>query len=297
MNDSNTPGTDPFLEPSGFTRQGIVKLAMVVVGTIILAVLILAIFLPALSNGRRSHRNANRQVRGIVQGLATYASGNKGKMPGLTSKGYLVSDVDGKSRDLMPATKHGGTVEGRFWILLDNNAFTGDYLINPADAKTAWTTGELFASNYSFSLLNLHSKPGPLPNDKTRPDQRGRAREWKQSTNTQAILIADRARTPGGHIGDDYDKIYSIYTSEDSERWTGRVGHGDGSVSFENESTLDTQYGAGPDIKADRLFARDQDPGTQADVLADPSATWDDQSNALLGYTSVGYEDDDIAGD
>lgn len=290
---------------SGSTRPSLngaslFKLAMIVAGSVVLTVVILAIILVVLSNNynnRKRRPHVRSQVRGIVQGLVTYASGNKEKMPGLDSKGYLVRDVDGPNEALMPVTKHGGTVEGRFWIMLDANAFTGDYIISPYETKVAWTTGEVSADNYSFSLLNIHSDSGPLPDDITRPDQVGRAREWRQSINTQAVLIVDRARIPGGWIGNDYDKIYSLYTNQSSEEWAGSVGRGDGSAAFENESMLDTKYDRGPVIEYDRLFSRHQDPGTQADILNVPGHTWDDESNALLGYTSVGYEDDDIASD
>ena len=294
------PATDlnPPQEQDAATYQGLFKLTLIISGSILLAVLILAILLPALFYNRHHGHGQMRsttQVRGIVQGLFTYAAGNRERMPGITSKGYLYSDVDGPNEDFMPDSKHGGTVEGRFWTLLDNNAFTGEYLISPSETKTAWRTGEVSADNYSFALLNIHSTGGPLSSDRTRPDQRGRAREWKQSVNTQAILIADRARIPGGRIGDNYDKIYSIHTDPDNGRWAGSVGRGDGSASFENESELDTKYGKGPTIEYDRLFSHSQDPGPQADILNTPGDTWDDESNALLGYTSVGYEDDDIA--
>ena len=67
------------------------------------------------------------------------------------------------------------------------------------------------------------------------------------------------------------------------------------SASFEHEDLQDTQYGAGPAIEADRLFALDQDSAPDIDKLKDLNATWDDTANALLGYTSVGYDNHDIA--
>lgn len=291
--------SDSKLTRPNLNGASLFKLGAVVAGSVVLTVVILAFFLIVL-DGRYKHRRQMRQttqVRGIVQGLYTYAGGNKERMPGTTSKGYLVRDVGGPNEALMPVTKHGGTVEGRFWIMLDANAFSGEYIINPSETKAAWATGEVSVDNYSYALLNLHSKGGPVLDDKTRPDQIGRAREWKQSINTQAVLIADRACIPGGRIGDDYDKIYSIHTDKNSGRWVGSVGRGDGSVAFENESALDTKYGKGPVIEYDRLFSRHQAPGTQADILNAPGDTWDDESNALLGYTSVGYEDGDIASD
>ncbi|MEZ6192388.1 MAG: hypothetical protein R3C45_14020 [Phycisphaerales bacterium] len=304
MSDPAAPTNDPVSEivpppeHSDPTGGGFAKLALVVGGSIVLAILIIAILLPALGRAR-SHPpamyNTNR-VRGIVQGLVVYAGGNKEKMPGLTSKGYILKD-DGTDDSFTGKSGHGATVEARFWLLLDNNAFLGEYIISPVETKAVWTTGKVSSANYSFALLNIHSDGGMLLSDTTRPDQTGRSREWKQSINTQAVLVSDRARIPGGHIGDDYDKIYSVHTDEDDEQWVGSIARGDGSASFENEEALDTKYGSGSEIEYDRLFASQQSSDPRIDVLKDKTNPWDDKSNALLGYTSVGYKDGDIASD
>ncbi len=279
-------------------NPGRFKLAKILIGSTLLLLIIIGLLLPALGAARRSARcmKNTTQVRGITQGMVTYAGGNNEYMPGLNGNGYLIRDVDGDNDDRMPFTSHGGTVEGRFWLMLDNNNFSGDYIISPAETKTPWTTGEVTSANYSYAMLNIHSDGRTLPDDQTYPDQAGRASAWKQSINPREVLVSARARIPGGKIGNNYDKIYSIHTSE-GESWAGEVGHGDGSTTFEKPSSLDTQYGNGPAIKADRLFAKDQDSIKKIDKLIDPNATWDDTANALLGYTSVGYEDPDIASD
>ncbi len=304
MNTSITPNHKPEPNEAGSAGLGLAKLAGIVGGSLFLIVVILALLLPALDHRHRGHGYTRRttQVRGIVQGLVNYASGNKERMPGTTSKGYIIYDNGDVLTSDTGASGHGATVEARFWLMLDNNNFSGDYVISPSENKTAWTTGPVTSDNYSFSLLNIHDgKSNPTgkkdKTDKVRPSESGRVREWKQSISTQAVLIADRARIPGGRIGNDYNKIYSIHTTEDSEYWAGGIGRGDGSASFENENTQDTKYGVGPTIEADRLFALDQDSDANIDVIQDTDATWDDKSNALLGYTSVGYEDGDIASD
>ena len=280
-------------------NPGRFKLAKIVICSTILLLIIIGLLLPALGAARRAARcmTTTSQARGITQGMITYAGGNKERMPGLNGNGYLIRDVDGDNDDRMPFTSHGGTVEGRFWLMLDNNNFSGDYIISPAETKTPWTTGPVTSANYSYAMLNIHdgSTSPSSAMDKIRPNQIGRARAWKQSINTQAVLVADRARIPGGRIGDSYDKIYSIHTSEDDEEWAGSVGRGDGSAWFEQGSATDTKYGDGSAIEYDRLFAREQTGDRDYDQLIDPGATWDDTANALLGYTSVGYEDPDIA--
>ncbi len=305
MNDHTTPNTDPAPDPNHppeddieMNGGGYKKLWMLVVGFGGLAILTLALLLPALANAPAQNPELQNttQVRRIAQSLVIYAGTNKEKMPGVNSKGYILQD-DGTDNSLTGRSGHGGTVEARFWLLLDSNMFSGEYAISPAETKTVWTTGQVTSANYSYALLNIHSVKDTPPNDKTRPDQSGRAREWKQTISTQAVLIADRARIPGGHIGDNYDKIYSVHTSEDDAEWAGSVGRGDGSASFDYQDTQDTKYGAAPTIQADRLFSLDQDTAPHIDILTEPNSIWDDKSNALLGYTSVGYEDDDIASD
>jgi len=229
-------------------------------------------------------------------------------MPGLNSKGFIIGDVDGPNESFMPTTKHGATVEGRYWLMLNDNAFTGDYVISPSETKTAWTTQEISTDNYSYALLNIDDGTQTYTGTGTsstagiaRPNQTGRAREWKQSINTQAILISDRARLPStaSSTNSDFDKLYSVNTTQDDEKWAGSVGRGDGSASFENQADLDTKYGSSPTITSDRLFTREQDSGTEFDVISTDTGapTWDVKANALLGYKGVGYNESSTTGD
>ncbi len=273
------------------------KLITIIVGCILLFLLIASLILAALGSVRRSVRDGklSAQVRGIVQGMATYAGDHNERFPGTDSKGFLLRDVDGDSADWMPLTKHGGTIEGRFWLMLNNNNFSGDYIISNAETKTTWTTGEVSSAHYSYAMLNIHSDGNALASDVVQPDQSARAREWKATVDARAVLLSDRARIPGGKIGDNYDKIYSIYTSEEEQVWAGNVAFGDGSAGFITDTLVDTYWTNGPGVKADRLFAKDQDSSRKIGKLIHPKSTWDDAANALLGYTSVGYDDGDIA--
>jgi len=294
MNDPVHPQDNNTNDLPPTDKKSRAKLAWVISGWLLLILLILAILLPALGAARRSARGMKNttQIRGIVQGLFNYATTNNERMPGLDSRGFIIPDGIGSTGD----SGHGATIEARYWLMLDNNNFSGEYIISPSESKSVWTTGTVTSDNYSFALLNLHSKKDIQEDKKNQPDQAGRAGTWKAYASSQTVLIADRARSQSSLISDNYGGIYSLHTDEDDAEWAGGIGFGDGSFQFKKESTADTRYSDDPLIKNDRLFAKEQSPKRKTDVI--PSTeTWDTTANALLGYTSVGYEDPDIASD
>ncbi len=212
-------------------------------------VLVLVVGTGLLLVGLSSSRNrgswqmkSTTQVRGIVQGMVTYASSRKGRMPGVNSKGYIIEDTV-KWTGL---SGHGATVEGRFWMMLDANYFTGTYTASPAENKTFWRgTGPVSSDNYSYAMLELDGVAGEKLGA-------GRGDGWKQSLIPQAVVLSDR------NTGSDASaNIQSIHTSSPGS-WRGAVGRGDGSAAFENSHLQDTQYGKTGTLHIDdNLFEAD----------------------------------------
>jgi len=227
------------------------------VGISIIAMLI-AILLPALGAARRTARRMQNstQLRGIHQGLVTFANSNKNNYAGLNSKGQILGGSDRNTGN----SGNGDTVEARYWILLKGEFFTPDYAISPSETQASITPYEPAAGNtssvesvdndmYSYAMLKIQSG-GTIPNSgsplalKVNVNDQQRLAEWQQTLNSQAVIISDRAtNTPGDNT------IRSIHTDEDGE-WRGSVLWGDNHVAFENEQYFETKFGAGSLNKA-----------------------------------------------
>jgi len=198
--------------------------ASVVIGPVI--VLLIGILLPALGAARSTARQiqSSTQLRGIQQSMVIFAQSNKtgygeGWYPGIDAAGNVI-DV---------------STENRFAVLLDNNAFTPDYLINPADsAKTAYTySGNFTSDHYSYSLLDVS-------------EQGGRRDEWKETINTMAVVLTDRDDSFG------HGNPTSVWSSNE---WRGTMSRNDNSTMFESSHIVwELQYGSAPAVRDDDIF-------------------------------------------
>jgi type II secretory pathway pseudopilin PulG len=178
---------------------------------VVLAVLIAAVILPALIPRRLGHNYGNNlaQIRGIHTGLVLYAQGNGTYYPGL--------DNTGKPGDL--------TVEYRFRELLEDSYFTGEYAISPYETKTPWTQGPVTSQNYSFAMLHIASP--------------GRALEWRETMNTDAPVLSDRAIANGpGAIRSYHERAPEAGVMQ----WRGAIAWNDNHVTFEPDPCVDTKY-------------------------------------------------------
>ena len=225
-------------------RAGFTLIELLVVISII--ALLIAILLPALGAARRTARRMQNstQLRGIHQGMVTFANSNKNKFPGLLSSGGVVADganTTGGSND-------GDAVQARYWILFSGDFFTPDYAISPSETKDVDkyddggdpTTApvvfvEAGVKNYSYGMLAIrHGSGGTVPNTA----DAARIAEWTQTLNSQAIVVADR----NIGVGSTTAAAQSIHGDEAGD-WSGSVLWNDNHVGFENEQLFETKYG------------------------------------------------------
>lgn len=239
---------------SGFTAvQLIVVIAIIVVG--------IAILMPAISHNHRGtprEMYSNTQLRGIHQGMVTFAQSNKrgghdGFFPGLDGSGNIIPDGEATG-----FSGEGTQPAARLRMMLDGNFFTPDYLINPADVRAneyefsaqieADPDNPLTSEHYSYALLGIadelaRTKDGlPTGGD-------GRALEWKETLNTSAIVLSDRA------IGSGREDLSSVWTAPGSGDWRGGVVRNDNSTSYETTAEFEqTKYGNYDVNDLDHLF-------------------------------------------
>jgi prepilin-type N-terminal cleavage/methylation domain-containing protein len=265
--------TSPRSRKSGFT---LIELLVV----ISIIALLIAILLPALGAARRTARRMQNstQLRGIHQGLVTFANSNKNNFAGLDSKGDVLA---ASAANTGSTGQNGGTVQARFWILLNGDYFTPEYAISPSEVK-AMTEYEEPATgtddvtfdvsgekNYSYALLKVAPTSGTDLSPSTADAQR--FAEWKQSLNSQAVVVSDRNIGAGTSDA----AIQSIHTDE-AGQWSGSVLWNDNHVAFENGGAkFETKYDNGP--------LNDLDTAANNDQLFVPNDGTDDNStNAAM---------------
>ncbi|MEM9753274.1 MAG: prepilin-type cleavage/methylation domain-containing protein [Planctomycetota bacterium] len=202
------------------------------------------------------HLQNNVQTRGIHQGMFVFSQGNKsgggdGFFPGLSSRGEAIADVDctkievgtfGQSNDIPaydanengdidpeemndPATGE-GFVQYVFAELLTGDfipAGSSEYFLNPADtgktvfiANDSGDAGRFDVTKVSYTILNAAADQ--LDN------------EWKETINTQAIVLADRAIGDGNTFGTEHASASSVWTEEGSGDWRGAMTRNDSST-------------------------------------------------------------------
>ncbi|MEM6458250.1 MAG: prepilin-type N-terminal cleavage/methylation domain-containing protein [Planctomycetota bacterium] len=212
---------------------------------LLVVLLLIGMLLPALGASRRTARQManNTQLRGIHQGMVTFAQANKrggadGRFPGLGPQDELVAAA--------PA--------GRLQLMLEGNFFTPDYIVNPADPEAfpAPPEGPVTFRNHSYAMLPIADPQADA----------GRIFEWRETLNTNAVVLSDR------NTGVAPDRLSSVWTERNSGDWRGGVVRNDNSTSFETTAVLEgTKYGKYPANDTDQLFVSETDAGSDAMMI------------------------------
>ena len=237
---------------AGFTFA---DLAAVLACVAIVAVLAWVVLDSLRPHHRPRHQMTNStQLRGIHVGMVMFSQDNRlpgqdGYFPGLDEHGNVVPDgaSTGYSGD--------GTQPGaRFWMLIEGNHFTPEYLISPADPPrvkypVAAVGDPVLPANYSYAALGLAASRSA--------DERA---EWSETLNSSAIVLSDRAI---GTVRADIRSVWGEYRSGSISTggpgdWQGTIVRNDNSTSFEmTPEFADTQYGKGTVNPLDHLFEDD----------------------------------------
>ena len=257
----------------GFTAIDLIALLAVIFILVALVGLVLP-FLGRSRGGSGRQMMNSTQLRGIQQGLVTYAQSNKkggndGYFPGLDSSGNVIPDG--------PETGHSGDgtePAARFMLLLKGNFFTPEYMINPYDSRATeyeWPAVEddpahpLTAVHYSYAMLGI-AEARDVDDDTSAIGADTRATEWRETLNTSAIVLSNRA------IGTGRSDISSVWTTAGSGEWRGAVTRNDNSTSFETTAEFEqTKYGNADANAFDHLF--EDEPGASDAFLVHEDAS------------------------
>lgn len=241
-----------------------------------------ALLAPGLSELRAAgcYSKGSANLRGLVQSMVIFSMSNTDHFPGLDLKGNLRT---ASLANTGSTTQTGAATAARFWILLDQKHIGADLLIDPNDVKTPWTPmSPLTTQNYSYAALQI----GDSPSATSFVNHEGRASEWKNNANSQAVVLSER--NSGAGVEDSQATreflIHSSYFwglfsshSRVTRPWMGYVVWGDGHAGFEQKHLgFETKYGTTKNTNDNLFVYAGRKNVTEGSTV--PSA------NALMNY-------------
>ena len=144
--------------------------------------------------------------------------------------------------------------------MLDGDFFTPEYLLSPGETNADITEADealaFTGDNVSYAVLRIN----------TLANNTKRTQEWRNSLNTQAIVLGDRATGGSGYTANTSQLTSatatadSIWSEEGDGDWKGSLTRNDNSTSFENDEVFDDlQYSNGAIQTDDNIFHQDTD--------------------------------------
>ncbi len=272
----------------------------------------------------------NTQLRGIHQGMFTSSQSNKsgggdGYFPGLTSRGQAITvdnpdaviegsgsdgvGVFGQTNDIRgyaaspddvaisemndPDTGD-GFLQYAFAELLTGDfipAGSSEYFINPADATKQYFVAGAGGDEGRFDLSKVSYTALHVGVDQL-------ITEWKETVNTQAIVMGDRAVGNGDTFGQPGSTASSVFTDEGSGDWRGGTVRNDSSTETITTYELKKsglKYGnlvfvdgdlnnlfAHPDGESVRMVPSPRDLTAEA-IASDQGVLYDEDERSRLG--------------
>ncbi len=263
-------------------RNGFTLIELLVVISII--ALLIGILLPTLGTARQTARQmgSNTQLRGIHQANVVFAQGNKtgggdGWFAGLSPSGDIAEEPPATATYTVAGPRALTMPRHRYALLLEDNAFTPEYIISPVDEDAVEATGgDVVAINFSYCMSSLGNNTGSdgyasvvNPFD---PQSTGRILGWGETLSASEPVLSDI------NTGQGLNTVSSFWTEEDSGQWEGGVVMNDNSVSFSSSHLVEnTRFSNFVTIPEDNLFF-------DGDLDADGNNARPDGKNALLVF-------------